>query len=72
MPRPKNPNRVAHRYNLELTAADKERIERLVVALNARSMTEVISRSLTLTETLVNLSKDGVVKLDDKLLVIGS
>lgn len=58
MPRPNKPAGTV-RVNLELSPATKERVERLQVATDARSMVEVISRALAVYETLVTENDQG-------------
>lgn len=58
MPKPKSPEpRV--RLNLEIPERVRDRLERLRLATDAESMTEVIRRSLAVYEVLVFAAQDG-------------
>lgn len=54
MPRAKRPESV--RLNLEIAPAVRERLERLRESTGAESLTEVIRRSLSVYETLIEIS----------------
>jgi hypothetical protein len=58
MPRP-NRRTETFRLNLDLTRATKDRLSRLQEQIEARSLTEVISRALAVYEKLATLERDG-------------
>lgn len=58
MPRPKRADPKV-RLNLELSEPTRDRLERLRVATEADSMTEVIRRALSLYEMVLTASNEG-------------
>lgn len=58
MPRPARKAETV-RLNLDLTLPTRERLGRLQVATEARSLTEVISRALAVYEKLTSLESAG-------------
>ena len=58
MPRAKRPESV--RLNLEIAPAVRERLERLRESTGAESLTEVIRRSLSVYETLIEISDSSL------------
>ena len=66
MPRPKS-KRPKKRLNLEISQATSERLERLLLLMDADSRTEVVRLALEIVETLCeNVDKDGLVSVQGK------
>lgn len=53
MSRPPSPNKLT-RLNLDLSVKARERLNRLQVLIDARSMSEVLGRALAVYETILN------------------